>query len=395
MSVQSPVIEEPRLFTVSFGLLCLSSFLFFASFNMMVPELPDYLTELGGAEYKGLIISLFTLTALLSRPFSGKLTDTVGRVPIMAFGSLVCFICGFLYPIFHTIAGFLLLRLVHGFSTGFKPTATSAYVADIVPLSRLGEAMGLLGMSGTLGSSIGPAIGDWFTITFSRNVMFYSSSGLALMSIAILMGMKETLITRERFQLKHLKISWKDMYEPAVLRPSIVYFLFCFCYGAILTIGPDLSRYLGINNRGLFFTCFTLSSLITRFGAGRVSDRHGRESVMKVGVSLMAFSMLLIGLADSPLFLLTGSVVYGIALGICSPTVQAWTIDLAPEDGRGRAVATMYIALEAGIGLGALLSAWLYDNDSSKFGMAFYVMGIITLVGWFYMVKTGKKKLPQ
>ncbi|MDJ1491968.1 MFS transporter [Cytophagaceae bacterium DM2B3-1] len=395
MSVQSPVIEEPRLFTVSFGLLCLSSFLFFASFNMMVPELPDYLTELGGAEYKGLIISLFTLTALLSRPFSGKLTDTVGRVPIMAFGSLVCFICGFLYPIFHTIAGFLLLRLVHGFSTGFKPTATSAYVADIVPLSRLGEAMGLLGMSGTLGSSIGPAIGDWFTITFSRNVMFYSSSGLALMSIAILMGMKETLITRERFQLKHLKISWKDMYEPAVLRPSIVYFLFCFCYGAILTIGPDLSRYLGINNRGLFFTCFTLSSLITRFGAGRISDRHGRESVMKVGVSLMAFSMLLIGLADSPLFLLTGSVVYGIALGICSPTVQAWTIDLAPEDGRGRAVATMYIALEAGIGLGALLSAWLYDNDSSKFGMAFYVMGIITLVGWFYMVKTGKKKLPQ
>ncbi|MDJ1482412.1 MFS transporter [Cytophagaceae bacterium YF14B1] len=395
MSVQSPVIEEPRLFTVSFGLLCLSSFLFFASFNMMVPELPDYLTELGGAEYKGLIISLFTLTALLSRPFSGKLTDTVGRVPIMAFGSLVCFICGFLYPIFHTIAGFLLLRLVHGFSTGFKPTATSAYVADIVPISRLGEAMGLLGMSGTFGSSIGPAIGDWFTITFSRNVMFYSSSGLALMSIAILMGMKETLITRERFQLKHLKISWKDMYEPAVLRPSIVYFLFCFCYGAILTIGPDLSRYLGINNRGLFFTCFTLSSLITRFGAGRISDRHGRESVMKVGVSLMAFSMLLIGLADSPLFLLTGSVVYGIALGICSPTVQAWTIDLAPEDGRGRAVATMYIALEAGIGLGALLSAWLYDNDSSKFGMAFYVMGIITLVGWFYMVKTGKKRLPQ
>lgn len=395
MSVQSPVIEEPRLFTVSFGLLCLSSFLFFASFNMMIPELPNYLTGLGGEEYKGFIISLFTLTALLSRPFSGKLTDTVGRVPIMAFGSLVCFACGFVYPALSTVSGFLLLRLVHGFSTGFKPTATSAYVADIVPLSRLGEAMGILGMSGTFGSSIGQPIGVWFTDTFSRNAMFYASSGLALMSIVILMGMKETLITRERFQLKHLQVSLKDMYEPAVLRPSIVYFLFCFCYGAILTIGPDLSEYLGVTNKGLFFTCFTLSSLATRFGAGRISDLHGRESVMKVGVSLMAFSMLLIGLADSPLFLLTGSVVYGIALGICSPTVQAWTIDLAPEDGRGRAVATMYIALEAGIGLGALLSAWLYDNDSSKFGMAFYVMGIITLVGWFYMVKTGKKKSAQ
>ncbi len=388
MSTDLPVMEEQRLFTASFGLLCLSSFLFFASFSMMIPELPDYLTELGGAEYKGLIISLFTITALLSRPFSGKLTDTIGRVPIMAFGSLVCFICGFLYPIFHTVAGFLTLRLVHGFSTGFKPTATAAYVADIVPLNRLGEAMGLLGMSGTLGSSFGPALGDVVATHFSRNAMFYTSSGAAFLSIAILMGMKETLATKQPFRLPLLRISWKDVYEPSVLRPSVVYFLFCFCYGAVLTIAPDLSKHVGVGNRGLFFTFFTLSSLITRFSAGRISDRHGRERVMQVGLPIIAFSMLVIGLADSPVFLMTGAVIYGIGLGICSPTVQAWTIDLAPETGRGRAVATMFIALEAGIGLGAFLSAWLYDNNPAKFGLAFYVMGIFTLIGWLYMRRT-------
>ena len=60
---------------------------------MLIPELPDYLTSLGGEEYKGLIISLFTLTAGFSRPFSGRLTDRIGRVPVMAFGSLVCFVC--------------------------------------------------------------------------------------------------------------------------------------------------------------------------------------------------------------------------------------------------------------------------------------------------------------
>lgn len=88
---------------------------------------------MGGAEHKGLIIALFTLTAGISRPFSGKLTDRWGRVPVMAIGSIVCFLCGFLYPILTTVSGFLLLRLIHGFSTGFKPTATSAYVADIIP----------------------------------------------------------------------------------------------------------------------------------------------------------------------------------------------------------------------------------------------------------------------
>src|SRR5689334_17347682 len=119
------------MYSLKFWLLCSSSFLFSSSFNMLIPELPAYLTSLGGAEYKGFIVAFFTLTAGFSRPFSGKLTDTIGRVPVMAIGSLVCFICGFLYPILTSVAGFLLLRLFHGFSTGFKPTATAAYIADI------------------------------------------------------------------------------------------------------------------------------------------------------------------------------------------------------------------------------------------------------------------------
>ncbi|RZL07305.1 MAG: MFS transporter, partial [Hymenobacter sp.] len=100
-----------------FWLMCLSSFLFFLSFNLLLPELPQHLTDLGGGEYKGFIIALFTLTAAISRPFSGKLSDTVGRIPVMVFGSLVCFVCGFFYPLALTVSGFLLLRLLHGFST--------------------------------------------------------------------------------------------------------------------------------------------------------------------------------------------------------------------------------------------------------------------------------------
>ena len=98
--------QSDSIFSLQFWLLCLSSLVFFCSFNMLIPELPDYLTSLGGEEYKGLIISLFTLTAGLSRPFSGRLTDRIGRVPVMAFGSLVCFVCGFFYPIVTTVYPF-------------------------------------------------------------------------------------------------------------------------------------------------------------------------------------------------------------------------------------------------------------------------------------------------
>ena len=76
-------IKPAKIYSSHFWLLCVSTILFFASFNMLIPELPEFLTRLGGEQYKGFIISLFTLTAMASRPFSGKLTDMMGRKPVM------------------------------------------------------------------------------------------------------------------------------------------------------------------------------------------------------------------------------------------------------------------------------------------------------------------------
>ena len=161
-----------RIYTIQFWLLCLSSLLFFASFNMIIPELPSYLTALGGAEYKGLIISLFTLTAMVSRPFSGKLADKIGRVPVIFFGALVCFICSLIYPVLSSVSGFMLLRLAHGFSTGFSPTGVSAYLSDVIPIQKRGEAMGLMGTAGSLGMAGGPAIGGVIANTFGLNYYY-------------------------------------------------------------------------------------------------------------------------------------------------------------------------------------------------------------------------------
>jgi len=75
---------------------------------------------------------------MLSRPFSGKLADKIGRVPVIVVGSVVCFACSLVYPLVSTVAGFLMLRFVHGFSTGFTPTGTAAYLSDVIPAERRG-----------------------------------------------------------------------------------------------------------------------------------------------------------------------------------------------------------------------------------------------------------------
>ncbi|GAB3636655.1 MFS transporter [Hymenobacter arcticus] len=353
-----------------FWLMCLSSFLFFLSFNLLLPELPQHLTDLGGGEYKGFIIALFTLTAAISRPFSGKLSDTVGRIPVMVFGSLVCFVCGFFYPLALTVSGFLLLRLLHGFSTGFKPTATAAYVADIVPMHKRGEAMGLLGVTGSLGMAAGPALGSWVAETFSLNTMFYLSSGAALLSVLVQGTLTETLPQgqRQKFSLSLLKIKLDEILEPRVLSPALVTLLCLFPFGAVLTVIPDQSRLLGLAGptKGLFYICYTLASLAVRLVAGKASDTHGRVPVLRWSAGILAVGLAVLVWSPSVPVFLVAAVIFGIGTGLNSPTLYAWTIDLSHPERRGRGVATMYIALEVGIGIGALLAGWVFDNQPAR-----------------------------
>lgn len=375
------------LYTRPFLLLCLSHALFAGSFNMMIPELPSYLSSLGGAEHKGLIIALFTLTAGLSRPFSGKLADTIGRMPVMYIGTFACVICSLLYPQLAFVSGFLALRFFHGFSTGFKPTGTSAYVADIVPDGRRGEAMGTLGICMSLGASASPPLGSWLVKLYDINVMFYASAILAILSIVILMNLKETLVEKQGFKLSLLKIGKDDLFDPLALPAAIVMICCYISYGVILTLVPDLSDHLGVENRGTFFTLFTLASVSTRFSAGKISDRLGRVPVLKASAILIAIAMLAFAMADSKGMLYFAAVLFGLGNGIFSPAINAWTVDLGDPGRKGRSLATMYISLEIAIGGGALVAGWF----SGHLAGVFYFSAVASLLGWVYLMFRGRK----
>jgi MFS family permease len=352
---------------------------------MILPTLPGFITSLGGADYKGMIIAVFTLTAMGARPFSGNLADKVGRKPVIMVGSVVCAICSLIYPEITTVWGLLLVRLVHGFSTGFTPTGQTAYLADIIPFTRRGEAMGILGTASAVGMAGGPALGGLLYSTYGFSTMCYWSSGFAVLSIIVLLVIRETVQERHALHPRVLKVQRSDLFEPRVIAPCIVMVLSAFSYGGMITLLPDFGQFVGIRNAGLLFTYLTIASLTVRLIGGKASDRWGRKNVLRVSVTGIAISMLVIAFAETKLQLICGIVIYGMSHGTTSPTLLAWATDLSDTRYKGRGIASLYIFMELGIGLGALACAALFDNQYANFTLTFLVCMCLAVIGVLYL----------
>ncbi|MEM6522223.1 MAG: MFS transporter [Bacteroidota bacterium] len=378
--------QKQKIYTLQFWLLALSSFLFFASFNMVLPELPDFMRSFGGEQYIGLHITFFTITALISRPFSGKLTDTWGRIPVMVVGAAVTAIVSLFYPFFLNIYAFLFIRFLHGFSTGFKPTGTSAYVADIIPPNKRGEGMGILSFFGMTGMGFGNYVGGEMVLHFSIETLFYTSAAVAISSVIVLLGMKETLENKQRFSVSLLRIDFADIYEPSVIVPTVVMLLVTFSFGVAVSLAPDHSKALGVDNKGLFFVYFTITSLLARVAGGYFSDRLGRRSVLLLATLIIASGSVYIGLAKSPFHLFAGALLFGAGYGLSGPSIFAWATDLAPEKFRGRAFSTVFMALEIGIGMGAFLGGQIYAGKAEDLPLAFIGSGAMAFIGFIYLI---------
>jgi predicted MFS family arabinose efflux permease len=89
--------------------------------------------------------------------------------------------------------------------------------------------------------------------------------------------------------------------------------------------------------------------------------------------------------------MMIGSVIYGLSWGINSPALSAWTVDLSAPENRGKAIASMYIALEVGIGTGALVSSSIYNNQSANFLYTFLTPAFFALVGFVFLLKWNKQ----
>ncbi len=375
----------------SFWLLCVACLLFFGSFTMVLSDMPDYLEKLGRPDLKWLIIPAFAITALLSRPFSGKLSDTIGRVPVMLIGAIVTTIACSMYLAFNLIWIFFVIRAFHGFCAGFTPTGFTAYGDDIVPIERRGEAMGLIGICNNIGNAGGWVLGSSCTKAFSMNVTFLIASFLGVLSFIIFKQLKEVIPT-QKVQLHQFSFRFSDFFEKRVLLPGIVMIVCVFSSGAILALIADFSAHIKIQNKGLYMLIYISFSLVVRFFAGRWSDQYGRQKISFFGVILLAFSMLALAYSTDIKLYFVSSVLFGLAFGLLSPSLFAWAVDLSEEGKKGKAVGTLFIFLELGIILGSAIGGLIYNNNPKNFYYSFMLCFILCVLLAFFMVISKQKK---
>jgi predicted MFS family arabinose efflux permease len=105
---------------------------------------------------------------------------------------------------------------------------------------------------------------------------------------------------------------------------------------------------------------------------------------------LLVIALVVIGYENTAMGLLAGGVIYGVATGILSPALNAWTVDMSHPQYRGKAMATMYISLEAGIGLGALISGWFYQDVIGMVPYILYSTAVVTIMAIIYMMFRSK-----
>lgn len=367
----------------NFWLLTISMFFFMTSFNLILPELNDFISSLGGADKKGLVITLFTISAAISRPFSGKLTDTIGRKKVIYLGILFSILISWAYPFSFSVLFFLTLRFLHGFSAGFTPTGSTALLTDIIPANQRGRAMGLWGTFISLGFGVGQFSGSWIGINFGMDALFIISGATSLLSGIFLLKVEETLENPQRFDGSQLKVKWNDVLEPSVIPAAVVMLLTTACTGIIFVLTPEISGFLGIENKGFFFGFYVMSTILVRLFASSLSDRIGRRETMMIGVCLLFLSMLLLARVDSYNSFVLAAIVFGLATGVSSPTLFAWTADLSHISRRGVGAGTIFIALEIGIMIGSLSTLITYDNTADSISEVFLwgmVMSALALV---------------
>jgi MFS family permease len=233
-------------------------------------------------------------------------------------------------------------------------TAAFAFIAELAPANRRGEAMGLWGLMSTFSTAIGPYLGLELRDAAGVETVFIVSASCALVALALISLVREP----ERERTTHAMASG-GLFEPSVLTPSILVLFFTFVYGAVQSFVVLYAEDRNIERAGLYFTSFAAAVLVSRLFGGRFADRYGRWAVVLPALAIGSASLLVLAAASNlPLLLLTGAL-FGLAFGSFHPALTALAIDLVPPERRGAGMATFTSSFELGIGSGSILAGVL------------------------------------
>lgn len=376
--------ERQTLWTKDFILICLTSLFMFTSFYFLISTLPIYVVNVlkGSESNVGYIIGILTITAVLVRPISGYLLDTMGRKSVVVFALVAFVLVTLAYNLATSLIILFSLRAIHGFSWGFTSTGAGTIASDIVPAARRGEGMGYYGLAGTLAMAVGPVLSLFILDRYGFHALFTGGSVLAAISLLCLLRIKGI---EGNIHQRTTKISLNSFLEPRVYSLSVVLFFVNLTYGGIVSFITLYAKELNIANAGIFFMVYGVSLLFVRPYAGKIFDKSGPNKIMFIGFLALATSFILLFVATGYLLFIISAVVMGIGFGIIQPTLQAMAINRVEPYRRGAANGTIFTALDLGIGLGSILLGMV----SIKLGLSYMylICGLILIVpmGIFFL----------
>ena len=375
-----------------------ANFALFFAFYALTPLLPLYLSEHFGAtkDVIGLVLSGYTITALVFRPFSGFMVDSFPRktVLMVSFAFFSIFFVGYLAA--STLLLFTIVRTLHGGPFGALTVANSTVAIDVLPSSRRTEGIGYYGLSNNLAMAIAPTIAIFiYRYTHSFELLFWTALVIACAGWATVATIN--LAPKEKVCNKsHLSLDRFFLLRGWLLGVNMVAFGFCF---------GVLSNYLAIYGKeqlgvtggtGTYFMLCSVGLMMSRL-QGSKALRNGlvtHNASTGIVTSLVGYTLFVAVptlLPDNHTAIMTGyyasALLIGLGNGHMWPAFQNMTINVAHNNQRGTANSTILVSWDIGIGLGILAGGIVAEHLG--YSASFWTVAFVNLIGTLlYFLRT-------
>jgi MFS family permease len=340
-----------KIWTKDFSLIVFANFFIFLGFQMTLPTIPLYLEKLGGNDQLiGLVIGIFTFSALVIRPIAGHALESKGRAFVYLTGIFIFILSVGSYAIPMSIFFIFMIRIIQGVGWGLSTTASGTIATDFIPVNRRGEGLGYYGLAGNLSLAFGPSLGLTLAGVIPFNILFIICASLGVAAFIL-----STFIKYKPIDPPVEKHKRWDLYEKSAIKPSALILFITVTFGGIATFLPLYTIEKGVSGIQLYFLLYAAALMVARAFSGRIYDKKGHLAIFIPGSSLILIAMLLLAWLPNNGVLFTAAIIYGLGFGSVQPALQAWSVEKSEGNRRGMANATFYSFFDLGIGLGAII----------------------------------------
>ena len=340
--------RRPRLLTPAFFLIAGATLAFFTSAGVTLPAVPLYVAgPLGGSEVAvGLAVGLFSASALLTRPFAGRLGDTRGRRPLMVVGAAVVGTSILGYALASSVVILTLFRLLTGAGEALFFTAATVAVVDLAPEERRGEAVSFFTLALYIGIGVGPAIGEGMIDAFGFTATWAGAAGLAGLASLLAMRVPETRpeggMTARSQRLVH----------PAALLPGVAFLAVVWGQAGFLAFVALYATSVGLSGSQYVFLVYSTVVVLFRWIGARVPDRIGPVLASRLALAFGVVGLSLMAALRSPAGLLASTVVFAVGSALAFPALMMLSLRGTEPSERGAVLGTFGAFIDVGFGLG-------------------------------------------